>query len=88
MCKFYNPRVVEACVEDNAEEVRNKDRANFCDYFKPTPDAYQSRDNAASRASRASLDALFSQDTSVGESDTTSTRRALDDLFADDGEGN
>lgn len=88
MCKFYDPHVVEACTEDNAEEVRNKDRANFCDYFKPTPNAYQSRDSAASQASRAKLDALFSPDTSAGESGTTSARRALDDLFSGDSDEN
>jgi hypothetical protein len=87
MCKFYDPHVVEACIEDNAEEVRNKERANFCDYFKPTPNAYQSRDSAASQASRAKLDALFSADKSAGDSDTTSTHRALNDLFSDDSDG-
>ncbi len=87
MCKFYDPHVVEACIEDNAEEVRNKERANFCDYFTPTPNAYQSRDSAASQASRANLNALFGADASAGESDTPSSRRALDDLFTDDGNG-
>lgn len=84
MCKFYDPHVVEACVEDSAEEVRNKERANFCDYFKPAPGAYQSRDSAASQASRAKLDALFSQATTAGDSDAVSTRRALDDFFTGD----
>lgn len=88
MCKFYDPHVVEACIEDNAEEVRNKERANFCDYFKPTPNAYQSRDNAASQASRAQLDAIFTQDSPAQRTDTTSTRRTLDDLFADESDDN
>ncbi len=87
MCEFYAAHVVEACTEDHAEEVRNKERANFCDYFKPTPDAYQLRDGAATQASRAKLDALFDQDTHAGNADTASTRGALDDLFTDDCDG-
>ncbi len=88
MCNYYDPHVVEACIEDSAEEVRNKERANFCDYFKPTPNAYQSRDSAATQSSRAKLDALFSEDTSAEKSDTTATRRSLDDLFTDNSDGN
>ena len=37
---YYDPLVPEACTEDDALEVKEKARANFCDYFKPTGDAY------------------------------------------------
>jgi hypothetical protein len=86
MCKFYDPHVVEACSEDNAEEVRNKESANFCDYFTPAPGAYRSRDSAASGASRAQLDALFGQPAGNGDSGATAARPALDDLFKGGGD--
>ena len=35
LCHFYAPRVEGKCREDRAEEVREKERANFCDYFTP-----------------------------------------------------
>ncbi len=83
MCEFYDPSVVEACVEDNAEEVRDKERANFCDYFKPIPDTYQARDSSAAQAARTELDTLFSRGSSAETSKSTSTRRELDELFGD-----
>lgn len=32
-CKHYDPRAYNDCREVNAERIRDKDRANFCDYF-------------------------------------------------------
>lgn len=34
-CKFYDPKVYNECREPQAEVVREKDRANRCDYFEP-----------------------------------------------------
>ena len=34
MCAFFNPEVIRACREDDADEVMEKERANFCDYFQ------------------------------------------------------
>ncbi len=33
MCKFYDPKVYNECVEVNAERIVDKEKANFCDYF-------------------------------------------------------
>ena len=35
--------VAKHCREPIAEEVKDKERANFCDYFKPRPGAYSAR---------------------------------------------
>jgi hypothetical protein len=35
MCRHYAPSLPDACNEEDAEEVRNKTSANFCDYFSP-----------------------------------------------------
>ena len=58
LCIYYNPSVSDACDEPIALDVSNKERANFCDYFKPSPRAYKGREAATARA-RADLDALF-----------------------------
>jgi hypothetical protein len=34
-CEFYDPKVYNECRETQAEIVREKDRANRCDYFRP-----------------------------------------------------
>lgn len=35
-CTFYDPTAHWECRETIPEAVREKDRANFCDYFKPS----------------------------------------------------
>ncbi len=59
MCVHYNPRVSDHCDEPLAEHPRETGRANFCDYFKPRPDAYVSPDTAKARSARDELNALF-----------------------------
>ncbi len=34
-CIFYDPSVNNACHENQADRVVEKERSNFCDYFKP-----------------------------------------------------
>jgi hypothetical protein len=34
-CQFYDPKVYNECKEPQAEVVREKERANVCDYFQP-----------------------------------------------------
>ena len=62
MCEYYDPHVPDACAEDDALEVKEKARANFCDYFKPSSDAYTPTDLDAELAARAGLTALFGED--------------------------
>lgn len=59
MCTHYAPRLTDACDEDDAIEVRDKQNANFCDYFRPNPHAYTTTDSEAEIAARAQLSALF-----------------------------
>ena len=42
-----------------AEEVKDKLRANFCDYFRPTPSAYRPDGTSAADRAKAELEALF-----------------------------
>ena len=59
MCRFYDPGVSRQCREDDAEEVKDKERSNFCDYFQPRSGADRSRPDAKTATTKARLDALF-----------------------------
>lgn len=59
MCTEYDPRVAHSCREPTAEEVRQKDMANFCDHFKPRPGAYTPRNEAEIAKAKSALDDLF-----------------------------
>jgi hypothetical protein len=82
-CEFYDPSVAKQCREPVAEEVKDKERANFCGYFKPNPRAYVPADTASANKARAELDVLFG---TAGAPSTTSSsaRDALDKLFGKD----
>ncbi len=87
MCAYFSPRLPGGCSEDRAEEVMNKERANFCDYFTPRRDAFAPHDGASGRRAKADLEALFGQYTGSpasesGDGDAPSAhRKRLDDLF-------
>ena len=34
MCHFYDPKAYNECRETQADRVQDKEKANFCDYFK------------------------------------------------------
>jgi hypothetical protein len=81
LCQFYNPNVAEQCDEDRAEEVLNKEGANFCDWFKPRPDAHRPRGGDKTQAAKTRLDDLFGgAQTSGGKAEMA--RDKLGDLFA------
>ncbi len=83
LCQFYDPRVSDQCTEDRAEQVREKDRANFCDYFKPKPGAYVARQDTKSSAAKAALDGLFggAAQNDAGGAEGEKARMTLDKLF-------
>lgn len=82
MCSFYNTSVADACEEPVATAVGNKERANYCDYFKASPRAYKGPgDDAAARA-RAELDALFGgAASSTPSADAAGSQSELERLF-------
>ncbi|WP_405232339.1 hypothetical protein [Lentisalinibacter salinarum] len=59
MCVHYDPAVARQCREDDAEEVREKERPNFCDYFRPSATAFESGAIDAERRAQRELDSLF-----------------------------
>jgi hypothetical protein len=85
LCEFYDPRLTGKCREERAEEVRDRETANFCDYFKPRPHAYIAARPGKADTAKAGLTALFG----AGEGATTNEsppQQALDDLFKKDPE--
>lgn len=59
MCIYFDANVPRQCREDGAEEVRDKDRLNFCDWFRPSDSAFdESRKNEEDDA-RAAAEDLF-----------------------------
>ena len=66
LCEFYDTAVAKSCREPVAEDVKDKTRANFCDYFRPRPGAYAAPGDEASRA-KAHLEALFAGSAESGQ---------------------
>ena len=59
MCERFTMRNPKGCLEEDAPDVRDKKSANFCDYFKPTPKAFDAAAQTAEQAARSTLDSLF-----------------------------
>lgn len=58
LCGFFDPRAYQQCREAVVEEVRDKERANFCDHYRPASGAFKGRSEAADTA-RNELERLF-----------------------------
>ena len=96
MCEFYDTRVAKSCRETIAEEVKDKERANFCDYFRARAGVAASHGDAAAAEARDALNALFDIDDgkpAAGSAESSierkraeadEARRKLDDLFGRD----
>lgn len=62
MCVHFDKSVPRQCREDGADDVTDKDRPNFCDWFKPSDRAYDAGANAGAEAAKDALAALFGDD--------------------------
>ena len=62
-CEFYDRSAYNECRESQADRVVEKDRANFCDYFRPVSRAASPASTSATAKSdsdlRSALDELF-----------------------------
>jgi hypothetical protein len=85
LCEWYSISVAKHCRETVAEEVKDKERANFCDYFKPREDAYSAKSTDAAERAQAELDALFGgakkSDEAAQPSAADKARAELEALF-------
>ncbi len=89
---MHDPREPNECTEEDALEVMDKERANFCDYYKPNPDAYSPGFTEAHTRAESELAALFGDappDTAAdspaketpGKVEEDSTLSSAEDLF-------
>ena len=92
-CKHYEPTVADACREDRADFVLEKEKANFCDYFKANRHAYEKTDDSTALEARARLAELFGEESAddaveqVLETPQSEADKALTELrqlFGDD----
>ncbi|MBT8086723.1 MAG: hypothetical protein KJO46_01755 [Gammaproteobacteria bacterium] len=61
MCVHFDASVPRQCREDGAEDVTEKERANFCDWFKPSEHAFDPQRKSEAEAAAAALNALFGE---------------------------
>ena len=59
MCVDYDEHVAKRCREPTAEEVSDKERANFCGHFAPSAQAYRPVDQGAAQSALSELEKLF-----------------------------
>lgn len=83
LCEWYSVAVAKQCREPIAEEVKDKQRANFCDYFQPRSNAYAATPRADAARAAAELEALFGgkQQSDAPLSDADRARAELEALF-------
>lgn len=99
MCEFYDKSVAKSCREPVAEEVTDKERANFCDYFRALPGLHATGGTDEAARARAQLEAMFgvagntAGGAPAGDAESLmeakrakaqEARRQLDALFGDD----
>lgn len=85
LCEWYSISVAKHCREPIAEEVKDKERANFCDYFKPRENAYSTAEVDAGVKAKAELESLFggskSESSEANPSAAERVRQELESLF-------
>ena len=95
MCRHFTDNATAPCADERTEPPVNKEGANFCDFFRPTPHSYQVGRRERKFQAKSHLDALFGQIAAPGESAADGggamldpaaaaedeARRKLDELF-------
>ena len=59
MCEFYDSTVPKQCREDDAEEVIEKEKLNFCEWFKPGDVVFDAARAKQESEAKDELGALF-----------------------------
>jgi hypothetical protein len=59
MCVYYDTRAPDHCLEEDAEDVTEKEHANFCEWFKPSESAFDPQQKSAADTAKDALAALF-----------------------------
>jgi len=80
MCEFFDPDVPKKCREDDAEEVVDKEKMNFCEWFRPNSEAFDPVRAGKAAKARSELDALFGGKVESG-SEPDGLASKAEDLF-------
>jgi hypothetical protein len=78
MCVNFDARVPKQCREDDAEEVFEKERANFCDWFEPAGNAFDAGKARQAEKSKSALAALFGESDPVNADEDDALAKARD----------
>jgi hypothetical protein len=80
MCERYAADVVTQCTEDDAEEVFDKEKSNFCDWYVIAAGRFDDGQNSTQRKAQSKLDSLFG-DAEPESGTPNSASSAAEDLF-------
>lgn len=62
-CQFYDRSAYHECRESSADYVKEKDRANFCDYYRPSGPSAADALAKKQQDIKAAAEALFKKKT-------------------------
>lgn len=80
MCTFFDLASGGNCREPMADAVRDREKANFCDYFRPKA-GLSAHDDPEAELARAKLNALFGGETAP---ESTAKEDSAETIVADD----
>ena len=82
MCVNFDPAVTRACREDDADDIKEKERSYFCDFFKLNNNAFNPVFVAADQQASDALGQLFgSNSDGDGEKPADDGGQSAEDLF-------
>ena len=59
MCTRFSSDVAGQCLEEDAEDVQDKEKTNFCDWYEPAVDRFDPQTAGKAATAKSALDALF-----------------------------
>ena len=71
MCVHFDPAAPSQCREDDAEDVKEKELANFCEWYTPSETAFNPQEKSAADQALEALETMFS---GLGDSDGNGTK--------------
>ncbi len=80
MCEHFDPQMLGQCREEEAEEVLDKEKVNFCEWFEPRPNAFDAERADDHARAQSQLAALFG-DGEAAASDADDAVKPAEDLF-------
>jgi hypothetical protein len=76
MCRNFAPAVPSQCSEDDAEDVADKEKANFCEWFVPSESAFDPTLKSKADEAQQALESLFDEDDASASSSDDSIEEA------------